>query len=91
MKRPGLRWCALIISILMIGGGMAYQISGSISAHEAQQTIMIEEQARDAAAQAALQKTEGTNGEEVSAEDLVKAPQQNEHTDDNSVMITEIL
>lgn len=91
MKKTGLRWCALIISILMIGGGMTYQISGSISAHEAQQTIKVEEQARDAAAQAALQKAEGTVEEEVSAEELVKAQQQDEHTDDNSVMITEIL
>lgn len=91
MKRPVLRWCALIISILMIGGGMAYQISGSISAHEAQQTIKVEQQARDAAAQEALQKAEGTEDEEVSAEELVKAQQQERRTDDNSVMITEIL
>lgn len=91
MKRSGLRWCALIISILMIGCSMVYQISGSISAHEAQQTIKVEQQARDAAAQAALQRTESTGEEEVSAEELVKAQQQDSHIDDNSVMITEIL
>ena len=66
---------------------MAYQLDSSLSAHEADQATKVEAEAADAAAKNALENAGVSPGGEDSAKALVEAAQQDDQTDDGSVMI----
>lgn len=90
MKRSALKWCALAMAIMLIGSNMVYQVSSSISAHEAEQVFRVEQEARNAAAQAAQRMADEASEDKISAEALVKDQQHEEHTDDNCIEVTEL-
>lgn len=91
MKRPAFRWCALAMAIMLIGSNMVYQVSSSISAHEAEQAYKVEQEVRDAAAGAALQKIADEEETEDSAEALVKETQRKQHSEEERVEVVQII
>lgn len=87
MKRTAVKWYAMALAVMLIGVNMAYQLDSSLSAHEADQATKVEAEAADAAAKNALENAGVSPGGEDSAKALVEAAQQDDQTDDGSVMI----
>ena len=77
------RWCALVLAIALVGTNAVYQLRTTLSAHEAEQTVEIDEESREAAAQAATKAViEKAIGETVdknnlSAKELVEGTREN--------------
>ena len=87
MKRTAVKWYEMALAVMLIGVNMAYQLDSSLSAHEADQATKVEAEAADAAAKNALENAGVSPGGEDSAKALVEAAQQDDQTDDGSVMI----
>lgn len=88
------RWCALVLAIALVGTNAVYQLKTTLSAHEAEQTVEVDDESREAAAKEATKAViEKVTGETVdmnnlSAKELVEAMEANAEETQPEVEVT---
>ncbi len=90
------RWCALVLAIALVGTNAVYQLKTTLSAHEAEQIVEVDDESREATAQAAtkaaIEKVTGKTVDmsNLSAKELVEAMNDNAEEAQSEVEVTVI-
>ncbi len=77
------RWCVLVLAIALVGTNAVYQWKTTLSVHESEQIVKIDEESREAAAQVAtedvIEKVIGEKADmnRLSAKELVEGIEEN--------------